>query len=80
MRLNVGELVDRLSIVNVKIALLEVDIRQGREGSLGLEEVGRRALAIRDLNRERVALRNALNETLDPEAFTEHKVRHASGS
>lgn len=79
MDLSVGELVDRLSIVNVKIALLESDIREGREGKLGLEEVGRRALAVRDLNGERVALRNALNERLDPTAHRDHKVRHASG-
>ncbi len=78
MRKTVGELVDGLAIVNLKIAFLERDIRLGKEGELGLEEVGRRALDIRDLNAERVALRNALNELLDPNAAVERKVDHAS--
>ncbi len=78
MQLSVGEMVDRLSIVNLKIGYLEADIRQGKEGLLGLEEVGRRALAIRALNSERVALRNALNDRLDVTAHAEIKVAHAS--
>lgn len=77
MKLSLGELVDRLAIINLRIALLESDIRSAKEGTLGLEEVGRRALQIRDLNRERVALKNALNE-FDPASFREVKVAHAS--
>lgn len=80
MRVSVGDLVDRLCITNLRIWHLEEDVRAGKEGQLGLEEVGRRALAIRDLNKERVALKNALNEVLDGEAFRELKVKHASAS
>ena len=50
--------------INNKIWGLESDIRQGKE--LGLEEVGRRAIAIRDLNKQRVRLKN------------EKKIDHAS--
>lgn len=78
MKVSVGDLVDRLAIVHCKIFALEADVRAGKEGQLGLEEVGLRALAIRDLNKERVALRNALNQALDPSAFKEVKVKHAS--
>lgn len=78
MELSVGELVDRLCIINVRIALLEKDIRDGQEAQMGLEEVGRRALTIRTLNAERVALRNALNEKCDKNAFRDIKVAHAS--
>ena len=78
IRMSVGDAVDRLAIVNIKISLLEADIRQGRERALGLEEVGRRALQIRDLNKERVALKNHLNAILDPDASPDVKVAHRS--
>lgn len=77
---SVGEMIDRLSITNLKIWHLEEAIRQGREGELGLEEVGRRALEIRSLNAERVALVNGINVVLDPGAFPDRKVNHASGA
>jgi hypothetical protein len=63
--------------VNGKIWDLEADIRKGKEGELGLEEVGRRALAIRDLNGKRVEVKNNINHTLGS-GFTETKVNHAS--
>ena len=78
MRVSVGEAIDRLAIVNIKISLLEADLRQGKEAQLGLEEVGRRALQIRDLNKERVALKNHLNAILDPDASPDIKVAHCS--
>lgn len=62
---------------NGNIWTLESDIRQGKEGELGLEEVGRRALAIRDLNAGRIKVKNELNEHFK-EGFIELKVNHAS--
>jgi hypothetical protein len=47
--------------VNSEIWNLEADIRQHKELELGLEEVGRRALAIRDLNEKRVELKNSVS-------------------
>lgn len=74
MRVTLGQLVDRLSIVNLKIWHLESDIRKGVV--MDDAEIGRRAKQIRDFNAERVALVNALNE-LDG-GFPEVKVNHRS--
>ena len=62
--------------INAEIWGLESDIRQGKEGVLGLEEVGKRALAIRNKNRDRIEVKNkiaAISKT-----FREIKVSHAS--
>jgi len=77
-RLSVGEVVEKLITTSNRIWHLESDIRKGREGELGLEEVGRRALLIRDLNTERISFINQLNRLLDPEAAPIVKVNHAS--
>jgi len=45
---------------NKKIWDLESDIRKGKEESLGLEEVGRRAISIRNFNKERIEIRNKI--------------------
>lgn len=41
---------------------LEDDIKKGRADSLPLEEIGKRALHVRDVMRKRVELKNALAE------------------
>jgi len=74
----VQEHLEALIAVNGKIWDLESDIRRGKEGELGLEEVGRRALMIRDLNTERVRLKNLAAERLGE--FKEVKVDHASST
>lgn len=56
---------------------LEADIRQGKEKELGLEEVGRRALKIRDNNTNRINAKNRINELFDS-GFKEIKVNHRS--
>lgn len=68
--------IERLFKVNRSIWDLEADIRQGKEGQLGLEEVGRRALKIRDLNAKRVAIKNEVNELYG--GHLEVKVDHAA--
>jgi len=68
---------DRLYKINGKIWDLEADIRGGKDGKLGLGEVGRRALAIRDLNKLRVAIKNEIT-SLAGEGFREVKINHAS--
>lgn len=47
--------------INKAIWDLENDIREGREGIIGLEETGRRAILIRDHNAARVQVKNFLN-------------------
>lgn len=58
--------------INSMIWNLESDIRSGKEGKLGLEEVGKRALAIRDLNKRRVMIKNGMSK------YKEIKICHAS--
>jgi len=60
--------------MNAKIWMLEADIRNGAE--MPLEEVGRRALAIRDLNKVRVQAKAEIDKIF---GFTpDVKVDHAS--
>ena len=68
-----------LLMANGKIWNLESAIRQGKEEQLGLEEVGRRALAIRDLNKVRVHLKNYITTSII-EGHKEVKIDHASGN
>ena len=69
--------VDQLYKVNGRIWDLESDIRKGKEGELGLEEVGRRAIMIRDFNKERINIKNTIN-TIYKTGFIEKKINHAS--
>lgn len=62
---------------NGDIWTLESDIRKGKEGELGLEEVGRRALQIRDHNKLRIEAKNKINSHYN-EGFQEVKVKHSS--
>jgi hypothetical protein len=62
--------------INGEIWKLESDIRRGKEGELGLEEVGRRALAIRDINNKRISTQNGLIEKLG--GYKNIKGQHAS--
>lgn len=62
---------------NGDIWLLESDIRLGKENELGLEEVGRRAIKIREINKLRIDVKNKINSHYK-EGFVEFKVNHAS--
>ena len=68
---------EELYKVNGKIWDLESDIRKGKEGLLGLEEVGRRAIAIRDLNKIRIRIKNEIVEETGS-GFKDIKINHAS--
>jgi len=52
----------RLYNINGKIWELEYNIRMGEEKTLGYEEVGRRAIKIRNLNNERLKIQNEMIE------------------
>lgn len=69
--------VEKLYDINGKIWDLEADIRQGNEEILGLEEVGRRAIKIRNLNGIRVQYKNEINSKLN-QGFIEIKMNHGS--
>lgn len=69
--------IDQLYEINGSIWSLESDIRLGKEGQLGLKEVGRRAIKIRNYNGMRVQVKNSIN-SLFQEGFLETKSNHAS--
>jgi hypothetical protein len=69
--------IDELIDINGSIWSLESDIRKGKEGLLGLEEVGRRALKIRNYNGIRVNIKNTINSLFN-QGFNEIKTDHAS--
>ena len=71
------EFVLKLKEVNGQIWDLESDIRRGKENELGLEEVGRRAIAIRGLNKIRVGYKNEMVKIYE-EGFEDIKMNHAS--
>lgn len=74
---DLDDFINNLYDVNGKIWDLESDIRKGNEEILGLEEIGRRALKIRDLNNIRVNYKNIINSNLG-EGFIEYKMNHGS--
>jgi hypothetical protein len=54
-----------LKRIHNEIWTLEAELKTGREAELALEEIGRRAIAIRDHNNKRVALKNLIAEKLN---------------
>ena len=58
---NLDSLLNNLIEINSRIWNLEADIRSGKEKKLGLKEVGRRAIQIRDINEQRVKTKNEIN-------------------
>jgi hypothetical protein len=71
------EWVDALYDVNGRCWDLEAAIRQGRDDELGLAEIGRRTILLRDMNKERIAAKNRIAEETGMDFF-EIKVDHAS--
>jgi hypothetical protein len=67
IRIDLTEIVDEyedLKRIHDEIWELEAELKTGREAELSLEEIGRRAIAIRDHNNKRVKLKNAMAEKL----------------
>lgn len=71
-----ADFIQKLYWINGLIWDLESDIRRGKEGELGLEEVGRRALAIRELNGDRITIKNKIAQSFGD--YREYKYNHAS--
>jgi hypothetical protein len=70
-------LINQLLDANKKMWDAEHAIRKGLDDDLGLEEIGRRAINIRDYNRERVAIKNDIADVSQPE-FKDCKMNHVS--
>lgn len=71
-------LIDKLLEANTKMWDAEHAIRKGLDNDLGLEEIGRRAINIRDLNRERVAIKNDIADLVSQPEFKDCKMNHIS--
>jgi len=80
---NINKIVDeyivKLKDINGKIWDLEFDIRKGKEGELGLEEVGRRAILIRENNKIRVGYKNEIVELFNV-GYKDIKMNHVSSN
>lgn len=57
---------------------LEGQLKTGREAELPLEELGRRAILIRDWNNKRVAVKNHIADQLKTDQVREIKTDHLS--
>lgn len=73
---DLNHLVDELYKANSRIWDAEHDIRKGQDEDLGLEEIGRRAIHIRDLNRIRMKIKNDIID-LTGDGFREAKMNYA---
>ena len=70
-------LVDDLYEINGKMWDAEHAIRKGQDENLGLEEIGKRAIKIRDLNRVRMKVKNDIIE-LTGDGFKDCKMNYAN--
>lgn len=73
----IGGFVQRLYKINGECWDMESEIRKGKEGKLGLEEVGKRTLILRDKNKIRVGIKNEIVKKYG-EGFEDIKMNHAS--
>ena len=73
-----AQLIKDLYNINSLMWDAEHDIRKGLDKNLGLEEIGKRAIRIRDLNRIRVAIKNIIAETVNENEFVDCKMNHVS--
>ena len=74
--LELAKLVEDLYDINGAMWDAEHAIRKGQDENLGLEEIGRRALHIRDLNRNRMKIKNDIIE-LTGDGFKDCKMNYA---
>jgi hypothetical protein len=73
------DLLCNLLEINASIWDAEAAIRQGLDTELGLDEIGSRALRIRDHNRIRVKIKNQIAALVDQLDFVDCKMNHVSG-
>ncbi len=71
-----SKLVNDLYEINGKMWDAEHSIRKGQDENLGLEEIGKRAILIRDLNRIRMKVKNDIIE-LTGDGFKDCKMNYA---
>lgn len=61
----ISGLLEDLKSIHNKIWVLESELKAGVEDQLSLEEIGRRAIAIRDHNNKRIIIKNKIASLLN---------------
>ena len=74
---NILDLIEDLNNIHKEIWNLEWQLKQGVEEQLSLEEIGRRAIKIRDCNNKRIIIKNKCAEILNS-SVREVKTDHLS--
>lgn len=67
-----------LKQIHKQIWSLEAELKAGRESELSLEELGRRAIEIRNWNNRRIAIKNSMADKLGQSNLHEIKQDHLS--
>lgn len=75
-----GDLIQQLEKLNGKIWDAEHNIRRGLDDDVPMEEIGRRALVIRDINMKRIAVKNQIAVHCNQGEFTDVKMNYARDS
>lgn len=73
----ISDEIDKLYNIHAEIWNLEFELKTGLESHLSLEEIGRRAIKIRDWNNKRITLKNHMASVLNC-AVREIKKDHLS--
>lgn len=68
---------EELYKINGRVWDLEAAVRQGKDQELGYEEIGKRAIAVREMNKERISVKSKVVETTGV-GYKDVKVNHAS--
>lgn len=74
---SVASLMDELKSIHLSIWGLEKELKTGNEQDLPLDEIGRRAIAIRNQNHKRINTKNEIAKILGCEII-EYKREHLS--
>lgn len=73
----ITDLLEKLDAIHNDIWELEKELKSGRDQNLSLAEIGQRAIDIRDLNNQRIVVKNLIAEKLQDHVF-EIKREHLS--
>lgn len=75
-----NDLVHKLEKINGQIWDAEHNIRRGLDDEVSMEEIGRRALVVRDINMQRIAVKNQIADHCRQHEFTDVKMNYARDS
>jgi hypothetical protein len=70
--------IQELMSIHEKIWMLESELKSGHENMISLEEIGRRAIEIRNWNNIRIKTKNKIADILNKDTVREIKKNHVS--